>query len=385
MHKTGIEDYFITKNNKRLRYGYTTGTCAAAAAKAAAMAIVTGRMPEYVEIDTPKGIHLMLQVSGSFKGKDAALCTVLKDSGDDPDVTDGMPVCALVSFSDKDGVTIDGGEGVGRVTKPGLWQEVGEAAINRVPRQMITDELQRIIEDFEIKGGLKAEIILPKGRELANRTFNPRLGIEGGLSVLGTSGIVEPMSEEAIIESIHIELKQKRTGRRLPIIITPGNYGADFVKHLIDIKDEEVVKCSNFVGLTIDMLNELKYEEVLFIAHIGKFIKVAGGIMNTHSKEADSRMEILAAAAIRAGIDTAGAARILSCVNTDDGIAVLKEYDIMEKTIEIVGEKIDFYLNNRSYGNFKTGAVIFSNRYGILTMCGAAEELIKKAGDKDER
>lgn len=384
MHKTGIEDYFITKNNKRLRYGYTTGTCAAAAAKAAAMAIVTGRMPEYVEIDTPKGIHLMLQVSGSFKGKDAALCTVLKDSGDDPDVTDGMPVCALVSFSDKDGVTIDGGEGVGRVTKPGLWQEVGEAAINRVPRQMITDELQRIIEDFEIKGGLKAEIILPKGRELANRTFNPRLGIEGGLSVLGTSGIVEPMSEEAIIESIHIELKQKRTGRRLPII-TPGNYGADFVKHLIDIKDEEVVKCSNFVGLTIDMLNELKYEEVLFIAHIGKFIKVAGGIMNTHSKEADSRMEILAAAAIRAGIDTAGAARILSCVNTDDGIAVLKEYDIMEKTMEIVGEKIDFYLNNRSYGNFKTGAVIFSNRYGILTMCGAAEELIKKAGDKDER
>ncbi len=205
------------------------------------------------------------------------------------------------------------------------------------------------------------------------------------MSVLGTSGIVEPMSEEAIIESIHIELMQKRSGRLSPLIITPGNYGADFVKHLIDIKDEEVVKCSNFVGLTIDMLNELKYEEVLFIAHIGKFIKVAGGIMNTHSKEADSRMEILAAAAIQAGIDREGAARILSCVNTDDGLAVLKEYGIMEKTMEIVGKKIDFYLNNRAYGNFKMGAVIFSNRYGILTMCGDAEELIKKAGGKNER
>ncbi len=385
MHKTGIEDYYITKNNRKLRYGYTTGTCAAAASKAAAMAMVTGMIPDSIEIDTPKGIHLTLKVSGSFKGKNAALCTVLKDSGDDPDVTNGMPVCALVSFSDTDGVIIEGGEGVGRVTKPGLWQAVGEAAINRVPRQMITDELQSIIEDFEIKGGFKTEIILPKGRELANRTFNPRLGIEGGLSVLGTSGIVEPMSEEAIVESIHIELKQKRSGRTSPVIITPGNYGADFVKSLIDIKDEEVVKCSNFVGLTIDMLNELKYEEVLFIAHIGKFIKVAGGIMNTHSKEADSRMEILAAAAIQAGIEREGAAKILSCVNTDDGLAVLKENGLMEKTMEIVGNKIDFYLNNRSYGNFKLGAVIFSNRYGILTMCGAAEELIKKAREKNER
>ena len=385
MHKTGIEDYYITKNNRKLRYGYTTGTCAAAASKAAAMAMVTGMIPDSIEIDTPKGIHLTLKVSGSFKGKNAALCTVLKDSGDDPDVTNGMPVCALVSFSDTDGVIIEGGEGVGRVTKRGLWQAVGEAAINRVPRQMITDELQSIIEDFEIKGGFKTEIILPKGRELANRTFNPRLGIEGGLSVLGTSGIVEPMSEEAIVESIHIELKQKRSGRTSPVIITPGNYGADFVKSLIDIKDEEVVKCSNFVGLTIDMLNELKYEEVLFIAHIGKFIKVAGGIMNTHSKEADSRMEILAAAAIQAGIEREGAAKILSCVNTDDGLAVLKENGLMEKTMEIVGNKIDFYLNNRSYGNFKLGAVIFSNRYGILTMCGAAEELIKKAGEKNER
>ncbi len=165
MHKTGIEDYYITKNNKKLRYGYTTGTCAAAAAKAAAMAIVTGIIPEYVEIDTPKGIHLTLQVSGSFKEKNAALCTVLKDSGDDPDVTDKMPVCALVSFSDKDGIVIDGGEGVGRVTKPGLWQAVGEAAINRVPKQMITEELQKIREDFEIKNGFNAEIILPKGKE----------------------------------------------------------------------------------------------------------------------------------------------------------------------------------------------------------------------------
>ena len=379
MHKTGIEEYYVTKNNKRLRCGFTTGTCAAAAAKAAAIAMITGSIPSHVEIDTPKGIRLDLEVTGKFEGQ-GAVCTVIKDSGDDPDVTDGMPVCSLVTPIEDEEIIIDGGEGVGRVTRPGLWQQVGEAAINKVPRQMITTELARLREDFDVKGGFRAEVILPRGRELAERTFNPRLGIEGGLSVLGTSGIVEPMSEEAIIESIRLELKQKRNQGKKSIIITPGNYGADFVRELIDIRDEEIVKCSNYVGMTIDILNELEYEEVLFISHIGKFVKVAGGIMNTHSREADSRMEILAAAGIMAGLAREDAARVLSCINTDDGLSVLKEKGFMEPAMEILADKIDFYLNNRSYGRFKSGAIVFSNRYGILCKCGDADELIKKFG-----
>lgn len=380
MHKTGIEDYYITKNNKKLKYGYTTGTCAAAASKAAAIALVTGKDVKTVEIDTPKGIHLNLEVRCEFLNGDRVKCTVIKDSGDDPDVTNGMPVCSEVSFRQDDHVTLDGGEGVGRVTKPGLQQQIGEAAINKVPKQMILGELQRVKDDFDLKEGFHAEIILPMGRELALRTFNPRLGIEEGLSVLGTSGIIEPMSEAAIVESIRLELKQKRNQGKDSVIITPGNYGADFIKDLIDLKDEEVVKCSNYLGMTIDILNELGYKEVLFISHIGKFIKVAGGIMNTHSREADSRMEILAANSALAGMERQGVTEILSCINTDDGLEVLKSYGLLEKTMDIIGKKIDFYLNNRSYGKFKTGAIVFSNKHGILCKCGDADEIIEKYG-----
>ena len=263
MHRTGIEDYYITKNNKRMRFGYTTGTCAAAASKAAALMLVSGRTVSAVDIDTPKGIQLNLEVCGKFADdKKSAICTVIKDSGDDPDVTNGMPVCAKVFLTDDGSIKVDGGEGVGRVTKSGLYQKVGAAAINRVPMQMILAELQKIKEDFEMKEGFYAEIILPMGKELAHKTFNPRLGIEGGLSVLGTSGIVEPMSEAAIVESIRLQLSQKRNQGKTSIIITPGNYGADFIRTIADVKDEDVIKCSNYIGETIDMLCDMEYEEV---------------------------------------------------------------------------------------------------------------------------
>ena len=379
MHRTGIEDYYITKNNKRMRFGYTTGTCAAAASKAAALMLVSGRTVSAVDIDTPKGIQLNLEVCGKFADdKKSAICTVIKDSGDDPDVTNGMPVCAKVFLTDDGSIKVDGGEGVGRVTKSGLYQKVGAAAINRVPMQMILAELQKIKEDFEMKDGFYAEIILPMGKELAHKTFNPRLGIEGGLSVLGTSGIVEPMSEAAIVESIRLQLSQKRNQGKTSIIITPGNYGADFIRTIADVKDEDVIKCSNYIGETIDMLCDMEYEEVLFISHIGKFIKVAGGIMNTHSREADCRMEILAANAIKAGLKIDDARRLFECVNTDDCIDLLKSCGLAERTMAVIGEKIDFYINNRSYGKFKSGTIVFSNKHGILCRCGNADEIIRK-------
>lgn len=382
MHKTGIEDYYITKNNKKLQYGYTTGTCAAAASKAAAITLITGKLIEEVEIDTPKGIRLKLQVKCEACDERKIKGTVIKYSGDDPDVTNGMPVCAIVSTREDGSITLDGGEGVGRVTKAGLEQEIGQAAINRIPRKMILQELENIKEDFDVKEGFHTEIVLPMGKELALRTFNPRLGIEGGLSILGTSGIVEPMSEAAIIDSIRLELKQKRNQGKDFVMITPGNYGADFLRETLPLNDDDIVKCSNYLGVTIDILNELEFKEVLFISHIGKFIKVAGGIMNTHSREADSRMEILAANAILAGLDRENAAKVLECVNTDDGLEVIKSCEALEKTMELVGNKIDFYLNNRSYGKFKTGAIIFSNRHGVLCKCGDADEIIEKYGRK---
>ena len=204
-------DSFVTKDGKRLRRGYTTGSCAAAAAKSAALMLLAGRRLESIHLVTPSGMELDLPLQDIVIADNYVSCGVIKDSGDDPDVTDGITVYARV---EKTGcpytVEIDGGNGIGRVTKPGLDQSVGSAAINSTPRRMITEELLQVCEDTGYKGGLKVVISAPAGTEIAKRTFNPKLGVVDGISILGTTGIVEPMSEEAIIESIALEIRQRK-------------------------------------------------------------------------------------------------------------------------------------------------------------------------------
>ena len=204
-----MEEY-IVKGGKKLRLGYTTGSCAAAAAKAAAYMLLTGRRMERVTLATPKGIQLELEVKEISMGPDTASCAIEKDSGDDPDVTRGTLVFAEVSRQEVPGVAIDGGIGVGRVTKPGLDQPVGAAAINSVPRRMISEALEEVRALTDSREGLKVVISVPEGEALAKRTFNPRLGIVGGISILGTTGIVEPMSEQALVDTIRVELRQRR-------------------------------------------------------------------------------------------------------------------------------------------------------------------------------
>ena len=294
--KNGLEDYFVTKGNKKLRYGYTTGSCAAAAAKAATWMLLSQRKTEKIDLMTPRGIllHLLLE-DICFDGKQAS-CAIRKDGGDDPDATDGLLICAAVSKCGKtkeQQVFIDGGKGVGRITKPGLEQPVGAAAINRVPREMITEAVREVCEMCEYTEGIQVCISIPEGEEIAKKTFNPRLGIEGGLSVLGTSGIVVPMSEKALIASIRLEMEMKRKNGAEYLLLTPGNYGADFVKENTEIDVESSMKCSNYVGETLDMAVELGFLGVLFVAHIGKFVKVSGGIMNTHSRHSDARAELM--------------------------------------------------------------------------------------------
>lgn len=387
----------MEKNKAGLRRGWTTGTCAQAAAAAAAQALLAGSLPREgadwtVTVHLPDGQPFTLPVqSGKIEKRDsqgrplAVTCKVKKDSGDDPDVTDGVTVCATVSFFSEDRIEIDGGQGIGRVTKPGLSQPVGSAAINPVPRQMIQKELIRLKEAAGWEGGFQVLVEIPGGEKLAQRTFNPRIGIVGGLSVLGTSGIVEPMSEKALIDTIEVEIKVKLAEGRRCLIAAPGNYGLDFLRDRWGILAQDTVKCSNYIGETIDLAAEHGAEGMLFVGHIGKLVKIAGGIMNTHSRWGDCRMELLASAALRAGLSGDRAAALLGCNTTEDALQILTEKE-RRKVMDCLLEKIHTYLNIRAQSSaqrdMKTGAVLFSNAYGVLGMTRYGEELLAKGREK---
>ena len=370
-----MEEYLI-KDGKKLRLGYTTGSCAAAAAKAAAWMLLTGQRKEQIQIRTPKGITLDLQVCDIRMEPDRVSCAIEKDSGDDPDVTKGMHITATVSRRREPGVLIDGGKGVGRVTKPGLDQPVGNAAINSVPRQMIRENVDEVCRAADYHGGLDVVISAPGGEEIARKTFNPRLGIEGGISILGTSGIVEPMSEEALVGSIQVEIRQKVASGARYLLVTPGNYGETFLREHMTLPFSESVKCSNFVGQTIDMAQQLGVKGILFVAHIGKFVKVAAGIMNTHSRWADGRGEILAANALRAGISREAALEILEAATTEEALSVVVREGLLDAVMEQLTTRIHDHLNRRAGANCLLGAVLYSNQWGYLGQTESAEELI---------
>lgn len=390
VQKNGLEDYYVIRNQKKLRFGYTTGSCAAGAARGAARLLFGEDEIREVELMTPKGILLHLEILDRKRSENAASCAVRKDAGDDPDTTNGILVYAkvekfLIRSDMEDRIVIDGGIGVGRVTKPGLSQKVGEAAINPVPRAMILQAVEEIADQYHYEGGLKVTISVPEGEKIARKTFNPRLGIVGGISILGTSGIVEPMSEKALIDSIRVEMTQHAAMGEQYMLVTPGNYGADYLREHMELPFEKNIKCSNYVGETIDMAVDMGVKGILFISHIGKFVKVAAGIMNTHSHSADARMEVLCSNAIRAGGDLACARSILQCNTTDEALRVLDESHILKETMKEVTDRIQFYLDHRSYQQILLGAVIFSNEYGYLGQTTNAAELIDKIskGEKE--
>ena len=383
--KTGLEQYYILKNNKKLHYGYTTGTCAAAASKAAAEMLLSGHKVQEVELMTPKGIPLCLGIEEISMEKEKVSCAVRKDGGDDPDATHGILIFSSVKKIPEKRIVIDGGIGVGRVTKKGLEQGVGNAAINRVPREMIANEVKEICEAAGFEGGISVEICVPEGEEIAKKTFNPKLGIEGGISILGTSGIVIPMSEEALIASIRVEMEMKKANGAQYLLITPGNYGADFCRSEMKLNLDNAMKCSNYVGETIDMAVSLGIKGILFVAHLGKFIKVAGGIMNTHSRCADSRAEIMASNAIRAGVSLETAKKLLDTVTTDEAVSILNKTGQTEAVMKKVTEKIRFYLQNRANGMIETEAVIFSNEHGFLGKTEGADRLLDEIKADEKR
>ncbi len=372
------EHSFVYVGGKKLRRGFTTGSCAAAAAKAAALTLLSGEPVPAVELITPKGIPLVLPVEDMSVSPGSVSCAVRKDGGDDADDTNGALIYAKVSEKAEKGIDIDGGAGVGRVTRRGLDQPVGNAAINRVPRSMITEALEDVSDAYGYRGGFSVEVYIPEGGRIAPRTFNPRLGIVGGISVLGTSGIVEPMSETALIGSIKAEMSMFMAQGRKVLLTVPGNYGKDFTASYPGLEGIQPVECSNFIGDFLDMAVEMGAEGVLLVGNLGKLVKLAGGIMNTHSRNADARMEILASNAVMAGADTESAKRIMGCVSTDDALEVLSENRLVGPAMEILIPKIEFHMNHRVKGALKTAAVVFSSEFGILGETPSAAELIRK-------
>ena len=367
---------YIVKNGEKLRLGYTTGTCAAAAAGAAAFMLLSGEKKESVMLTVPGGMEVDIDILDIDMNSDHVSCAVKKDSGDDPDITNGALVYAKVSKRDS-GISIDGGKGVGRVTKRGLDQPVGNAAINSTPRRMIEENLRSIASDLGYEGGFDVIISVPDGEELAKKTFNPRLGIEGGISIIGTTGIVEPMSEKAILDTIRIELAQKKEEGAENVLLTPGNYGQAYIRNVLGLDPESAVVVSNFIGDSLDICSELGFKKVLLIGHVGKLVKIAAGMLNTHSRYGDCRMEIIASHAAKYGLGSEEASEILGCASCDDAIRILKENDLFEKSFRSITEKISYNLNYKTTGGMHVECILFSNEYGLIAESDNAGEYLK--------
>ena len=375
-------EHYVRSGQKLLRCGYTTGTCAALAAAGAARLLLTGTTPETVALRTPK--EIVVEVAPLFcrKTADGAECAIEKDGGDDVDVTTGLPVIAQVALlPDVSGVVISGGKGVGRVTKPGLDQPVGEAAINHVPREMITEALHREAENAAYQDGFSVTISIEGGEEVAKRTFNPHIGVEGGLSVLGTSGIVEPMSQQAILDTIQLEMNQAslRAGTPRRLILAPGNYGLDYLHETYPkFAAVPVVKTSNFIGDTLDMAASAKFEEVLLVGHVGKLVKLAGGIMNTHSHTADCRTELFCTHAALCGASRKVCTALMDAATTDACLDILDAADLRTPVLESLLRAIQLHLDRRAAGTFRVGAILFSNQHGPLGQTETATQILNE-------
>ena len=411
-------DYYIQSGGKRLRCGFTTGTCAALAAAGAAAGLLTGVLPDHMSLVTPAGVPVEVPLVRVKTGV-SSVCGVYKDAGDDRDATDGILIVAEVScgkegesgtaavtsrkegesgaaeasceknctgddtqFSDGVTVQIEGGPGVGLVTKPGLDQPVGAAAINSTPRRMIEDAVRRVCESTGYEGAIRVCISVPDGEKIAAKTFNGHLGIEGGISILGTSGIVKPMSMQAYIDAVNVEIRQHAAMGKKRLILTPGNYGINFLHEMqgrsLSLSDMQaadlqgvdesvpVVMCSNFIGDSLDSAGMHGFEEVLLTGHIGKMVKLAGGIMNTHSLFADCRTDLFCAHAAVCGARTEVCREIMSAATTDACLGILEREGIRDAVLDSLMSAICSHISRRVRGKYRIHVLVFSNIYGIL-------------------
>ena len=370
--------------------GFTTGTCAAAAAAAAAARLCTGAAPKAMEVELPLGRMAELLVEQDAGGAGWAFCAVRKDAGDDPDVTDGALVCAHVRtvrmrpegvpcYTDEGSpfLYLTGGDGVGRVTKKGLSCPAGCFAINPVPRRMIFRHVRQVCRDAGLeKEALLIEISIPGGAALAKRTFNPRLGIEGGLSILGTSGIVRHMSEEAMLETIRLEIRVRAAEGRTLLAMAPGNYGEAFLREKKGLAMDSFVTCSNFIGAAVRMMQEEGIRRVLLAGHVGKLIKVAGGVLNTHSRYGDGRMESLAECARLAGVSEEEARPVYGMNTTEEAAQYLALKALLRPVMSVAAGRVKEVLERA--GGITVEVLVFSSGQGLMAETPGADRMVRE-------
>ena len=379
-------------NQKTLRCGVTTGTCAAAAAGAAMKKLLEEIEIPYMEVNTPKGVTVQIPVIYGESAGEYCEVFVKKDSGDDPDVTNGTRIGVRAerlaeafpsdrlerAFRDEkyQGLYLDGGTGVGRVTKSGLEQSVGQAAINKVPREMIFSQAEAVRKQAESREAFLLTVLVPEGEALAKKTFNPMLGIEGGISILGTSGILEPMSEKAIVDTIETQIRQMQRNGERNLLVTPGNYGQGYVTEKLGFSLENSVKSSNYIGETIDLAVSYGMERLLLVGNIGKLAKLGAGIMNTHSRMADGRAEILGFHLMLCGGSREQLAELSACITTEEMLKKLESWQLREAVMESLCQKIGEHVKRRAGETLQTGVMLFSENYGFLGQTAGTEEVL---------
>lgn len=352
-------DFFVVKEGKKLRCGYTTGSCAAAAAKAATMMLVQGIVPEYVEIETPAGIGLKLKVVNPFRGNDFASCCIIKDAGDDPDVTDKIEIYAKVSKRKDAEIIIDGGQGIGRITRQGFWGNIGEAAINKVPRSMILKEVTKIFQ-----GGLNVLIYAPHGAKIGKKTFNSNLGINGGISIIGTRGIVEPMSDDALKQTIYLGIDEISKDSLEEIILYPGNYGEKVVEDLGLLGPK--IKVSNYFGDSLLYCYHLGFKKITIVGHIGKLCKLSIGCFNTHSKISDVRIEAFIYYLAIKGAPFSIIEKVNQAVTSEEALKISMEggySHIVDEMVKGTIHRIKRYIKD---DDFNIKVIMYSMDYGVL-------------------
>lgn len=338
MSENGLDT--LWHNGKSYRKGYTTGSCATAAAKVAALMALRQQVINQVSIVTPSGITLRLNVEQPLICGQQASAAIRKDGGDDVDATHGMLIFAQVALNDSGSITIGGGEGVGTVTRKGIGLPIGSAAINRTPRQTIEQAVREVIGP---ERGADIVIFAPEGEERAQKTYNGRLGILGGISIIGTTGIVTPMSEESWKRSLALELEMKRAQGMTSVILVPGNHGERFVQEHMQIDAERVVTMSNFVGYMLQEAQRLGFQRVVLVGHLGKLIKVAAGIFHTHSHIADGRMETLVARLALLGAPHEFLRAVFECSTTEAAMELIEQQGwqaVYDDIAQAIGERV---------------------------------------------
>ena len=372
-----MDDYAYV-NGKKLRKGFTTGTCATAATAAAISMILNQDIEEKVTVSTANGVEVTMDIKDPSFGEFTASAAVEKDGGDDADATHGLLIYSTVTLlPDSNDIEIDGGEGVGRVTQKGLKCDVGMAAINPTPRAMIEKTARQLLGP---NCGAKIIISVPGGEETAKLTYNSRLGIVGGISILGTTGIVNPMSEESWKASITIELTMLYNQGYRSVVLAPGNYGEDFATNVLGIPPHRIVNMSNFVGHVLKEVQRIGFTRVLLVGHMGNFVKVAGGIFSTHSKDSDARMEIIMANLALLGAPVELLEKVDQCITTDAAGTLIEEYHY-EEVYQVLVDKMKFrserLLRNRK-PEVSIDVVTFGTEAGYLASTQTLEEIAEE-------